>query len=125
MNSLTPAEFERDVIAGEGPLPERKWFRYPMLHTGTTRAVRDEVYAWLAKRGYRNGVVTLDSEQGAGRIDVLLEIPRGLELVDGANPVAFRLRDGETRDVRFRLRCARWGGYRVGRNRGTVASTPR
>lgn len=60
-------------------------------------------------------VVTLRAEHGAGRLDVLLEIPRGLELLETANPVAFRLGDGERRDVRFRIRCARWGGYRVGR----------
>jgi uncharacterized protein (DUF58 family) len=60
-------------------------------------------------------VVRLDAGHGAGRLDLLLEVPRGLELVESPNPVAFRLRDGESRDVRFRLRCARWGGSRVGR----------
>lgn len=60
-------------------------------------------------------VITLDAERGADRLDLLLELPRGLELVDHGNPVAFRLPDGATREVRFRLRCTRWGGYRVGR----------
>jgi len=63
LDKLTPAQFEADVIEGAAPLPEHKWFRYPFLHTGTTREIRDEVYAWLAKRGYRNAVVTIDSDE--------------------------------------------------------------
>lgn len=63
LNKVSVAEFERDVIAGE-TLPRKPvWFRYPFLHTGPTRAVRDEVAAFLQKRGYRNAVVTLDSEE--------------------------------------------------------------
>lgn len=63
LNDMTPEEFERDVVAGETPLREPKWFRYPFLHTGTSLAVRDAVASWLTKRGYRNAVVTLDSDE--------------------------------------------------------------
>ena len=71
LNTATPQEFERDVIAGETPLrrllkahhQKVLWFRYPFLHTGPSREVRDEVAALLAKRGYRNAVVTLDSDE--------------------------------------------------------------
>ena len=63
LNKVTPEEFERDVLAGEPVLPQHFWFRYPYLHTGTTIPVRDEVAAFLDKRGYRNAVVTLDSDE--------------------------------------------------------------
>jgi peptidoglycan/xylan/chitin deacetylase (PgdA/CDA1 family) len=70
-NAVSVAEFEQDVIAGETPLrgllqrhgQKLVWFRYPMLHTGTTLASRNQIAAFLRKRGYRNGVVTLDSDE--------------------------------------------------------------
>jgi peptidoglycan/xylan/chitin deacetylase (PgdA/CDA1 family) len=63
--------FERDVIEGETPLralleqhgQRLTWFRYPMLHTGLTVPVRDEIATFLTKRGYRNAVVTMDSDE--------------------------------------------------------------
>src|SRR5204863_9046401 len=60
-------------------------------------------------------VVSVEAANGADRLELLIDVPRGLEVADGDNPTAFHLRDGETRDVRLELRCARWGGYRVGR----------
>jgi len=63
LNRVTPEEFERDVIAGESVLPNHRWFRYPFLHTGPSKEVRDGVATFLAKRGYRNAVVTLDSDE--------------------------------------------------------------
>lgn len=38
-----------------------KWFRYPMLHEGNTRSVRDSVRNALAEMGYINGYVTVDN----------------------------------------------------------------
>ena len=93
LNSLTPSEFERDVIAGEGPLPERRWFRYPMLHTGATREVRDEVHAWLAKRGYRSAVVTLDSNE------FLFNDPYAAALGKGDTAHAKRIADAYVRFI--------------------------
>jgi peptidoglycan-N-acetylglucosamine deacetylase len=63
LNKVTAEEFERDVIEGEATLPKRAWFRYPYLHTGTSLAVKDAVASLLTKRGYRNAVVTLDSDE--------------------------------------------------------------
>ena len=63
LNRVTPDAFERDIVAGESVLPNHKWFRYPFLHTGATKEVRDGVAAFLTKRGYRNAVVTLDSDE--------------------------------------------------------------
>jgi uncharacterized protein (DUF58 family) len=59
--------------------------------------------------------VTLAAASGAERVDVLLELPRGLALADGANPRTIHLDDGRPRALVFRLRCERWGGYAVGR----------
>jgi len=71
LNDLTPREFERDVVAGESTLRDvveahhqrLVWFRYPFLHTGTSAKVRDTVESILTKHGYRNAVVTLDSDE--------------------------------------------------------------
>jgi uncharacterized protein (DUF58 family) len=60
-------------------------------------------------------VVTLRAEIGADRLDVFLELPPDTSLVEGANPVTVRLRDGETRELPYRVRCGRWGAYRIGR----------
>jgi uncharacterized protein (DUF58 family) len=59
--------------------------------------------------------VTLDAEIGAERAEVLLELPRQLELVDGHNPVLLRLGDGRREELTYRLRCTRWGAFRIGR----------
>ena len=71
LNATSPGDFERDVIEGESPLRRllkangRKlvWFRYPFLHTGPTRSVRDEIASFLRGRGYRDAAVTLDSDE--------------------------------------------------------------
>jgi uncharacterized protein (DUF58 family) len=52
---------------------------------------------------------------GAERIDVLLELPSGLEVEEGTNPSTIRLDEGEERVLPLRLRCARWGAFGVGR----------
>ena len=49
------------------------------------------------------------------RLDVLLELPAGLEVEDGDNPTTLRLVEAGERLLSLRLRCARWGAYRVGR----------
>jgi uncharacterized protein (DUF58 family) len=36
-------------------------------------------------------------------------------VLDGINPVQLHLVDGERRELTFRVRCARWGAFRVGR----------
>jgi uncharacterized protein (DUF58 family) len=51
---------------------------------------------------------------GAERVDVLLELPPGLEVEEGTNPGTLRLVEGEERLLPLRLRCTRWGAFRVG-----------
>jgi len=60
-------------------------------------------------------VVRVASEIGAERVEVLLELPRELAVVDGENPVAIHLADSETRELALTVRCDRWGAYRIGR----------
>ena len=60
-------------------------------------------------------LLTLVAEIGAERLEVLLQLPRELVVIDGVNPVQLRLADGERRELTFRLRSARWGAFRVGR----------
>jgi uncharacterized protein (DUF58 family) len=60
-------------------------------------------------------VVTLDAPCGSGRLEVLLEGPRGLAVISGDQPLAMRLTDGGRREVRLRLRCDHWGAYVLGR----------
>jgi uncharacterized protein (DUF58 family) len=59
--------------------------------------------------------VTLRATVGAERVEVLLQLPRELVVVEGDNPLQLRLADGEQRELTFRVRCARWGAFRVGR----------
>lgn len=59
--------------------------------------------------------VTLRADVGAERLEVLLQLPRELVMLEGDNPLQLRLADGEQRELTFRVRCARWGAFRVGR----------
>src|SRR5712691_2865428 len=59
--------------------------------------------------------VLLDAEVGADRLDVFLELARDIAVVDGDSPVTVQLGDGNARELRYRIRCERWGAYRVGR----------
>jgi uncharacterized protein (DUF58 family) len=59
--------------------------------------------------------VELEAAVGAERVELLLELPRELVVEAGENPVLLRMRDGERREVSFRVRCKRWGAFRVGR----------
>ncbi len=52
---------------------------------------------------------------GVERVDMLLELPAGLEVEEGSNPSTLRLVEGEERVLSLGLRCSRWGAFRVGR----------
>jgi uncharacterized protein (DUF58 family) len=52
---------------------------------------------------------------GAWQVDVLLDLPAELEIEEGTNPSTVRLVEGEERVLPLRLRCARWGAFRLGR----------
>jgi len=58
--------------------------------------------------------IELDARDSAPRLELLVEVPSGLELVSGANPVALRLGFGEERRLELRFRCTHWGAPRLG-----------
>lgn len=58
--------------------------------------------------------IVVRSETAIDRLEVLLVLPRGVEVVDGADALALRLAAGEERELRAQLRCSRWGLYDVG-----------
>jgi uncharacterized protein (DUF58 family) len=90
------------------------------VSTLQVRAPRIEVGVELDRERALEGE-TLDvrirfgSGEGAERVDVFLELPRGLEVEEGTSPSTLQLVDGEQRLLPLRLRCARWGAFRVGR----------
>nr|AIA12588.1 Polysaccharide deacetylase [uncultured bacterium]AIA12594.1 Polysaccharide deacetylase [uncultured bacterium] len=57
--------FSQDVLRGESVLKQhpqfRRFFRFPFLKEGETRAKRDGMRAFLKEHGYRNGHVTIDT----------------------------------------------------------------
>ena len=60
-------------------------------------------------------VASVEAETGAERLELLLELPRDLVIEEGEDPLLLHLGDGGRRELRFRVRCARWGAFRVGR----------
>jgi uncharacterized protein (DUF58 family) len=60
------------------------------------------------------GEVTLRAGTAIDRLELMLDLPREVEVVEGDNAAAIRVRRGEERSLRFELRCLRWGVYDVG-----------
>jgi uncharacterized protein (DUF58 family) len=58
--------------------------------------------------------VDVYARESASRLELLVDVPRELELLEGANPVALRLGRGEERRLELKLRCTRWGAHRLG-----------
>ena len=58
--------------------------------------------------------IELNSATPVERLELLLDLPEELELIEGENPVAIRLAADEERTITLRLRCARWGNHRLG-----------
>jgi uncharacterized protein (DUF58 family) len=59
--------------------------------------------------------LTVFSEGGVDRLELFLELPDGLTLLEGDNPAALRLAPGEERTLVLRLRGDRWGAHHPGR----------
>jgi uncharacterized protein (DUF58 family) len=80
-----------------------------------------EVRAWVEVERERaleaeelRAAITLASDVPVERLEVLLEVPDGLTVVDGAAAASVRLGWDEQRTLELRLRCERWGNYDVG-----------
>jgi uncharacterized protein (DUF58 family) len=48
------------------------------------------------------------------RLEVVVELPYGIEVVDGSSRVVLRLAREESRTLELNLRCVRWGAYVLG-----------
>jgi peptidoglycan/xylan/chitin deacetylase (PgdA/CDA1 family) len=83
-------QFSADVLRGESviaDLPQfRRLFRFPYLKEGATREQRDQMRAFLAAHGYRQGHVTIDTSDWA--IDARLR--KRLNMDSKANLDAYR-----------------------------------
>jgi uncharacterized protein (DUF58 family) len=88
------------LVVGERPRPELG------VEVDRGRALEDEELT---------AIVRLCSQTSIERLDLYLALPHGIELAGGDNPAALHLRAGEERAHELRLRCARWGGYVLGR----------
>jgi uncharacterized protein (DUF58 family) len=58
--------------------------------------------------------VTVSSERPVERLELVLVVPDGLEVVSGANAQSLRLGWEDERTLELRLRCLRWGNYELG-----------
>ena len=57
---------------------------------------------------------TVRAERPVDRLELLLELPRGMEVVEGDDARSVRLSAGEHRVLPFKLRCTSWGVYELG-----------
>jgi hypothetical protein len=69
LNRTPVADYEQDILKAEAvlrPVVEARgrkleFFRYPMLHAGSTAESKRAIQEFLAGRGYRNAPVTFDN----------------------------------------------------------------
>ena len=80
-----------------------------------------EIGVWLSldrDRALERDELSLELELNSAapveRLELLLVVPDGLELVDGDNPAAVRLGRDDERTLELTLRCVRWGNYDLG-----------
>lgn len=59
--------------------------------------------------------IAVAAERAVDRLELLLELPEGVEVAYGSRARALRLRAGESSDGSLRIRCTRWGVFDVGR----------
>jgi uncharacterized protein (DUF58 family) len=60
-------------------------------------------------------VVHVHTDRPVDRLELLLRLPRAVEVVDGSKAHTIRLRADEHRELRIGLRCTRWGVFDLGR----------
>ena len=118
------------VLAGVGLLgalavgrPELALVAAPfalVLAVGTTLAREPRLsvaFALASDRTVEGAEVEAELEVGASgpvdRLELLLDLPPGVETVDSKDGVSIHLRAEEQRVVPFRVRCRRWGVYDV------------
>jgi uncharacterized protein (DUF58 family) len=60
------------------------------------------------------GELAVEARATIDRLEVLLELPRGVDVARGDNPMAVRLRANELRTLELDVCCGRWGVYEIG-----------
>lgn len=58
--------------------------------------------------------IVVESATPVDRLELFVQLPQGVELADGRNPVALRLAAGERRDLDLTLHATRWGAHMLG-----------
>jgi peptidoglycan/xylan/chitin deacetylase (PgdA/CDA1 family) len=69
INELSPEQIEQEIVDGESTIgtltkgagKRLEFFRFPMNHTGDTKAKHDMIAAFLAQRGYQLATCTIDT----------------------------------------------------------------
>ncbi len=62
-----------------------------------------------------DAVLEASADRAVDRLELLLELPQAIEVVEGSRAHAVRLRGGESRELPLRIRCTRWGVFELGR----------
>lgn len=101
--AVLAAPFALVLALGLRPAPEPRIEASLVLDTD--RVVEDQPFG--ASLGVR-------ADTAVDRLEVLLALPDGVEVLDGPDAVALRVRAGEERTLPVTLRCRRWGLYDVG-----------
>jgi uncharacterized protein (DUF58 family) len=60
-------------------------------------------------------VLDLAAERPVDRVELLFDLPEGIEVADGSQAAAMRLLAGEPRSHELSIRCTHWGVFTVGR----------
>jgi len=58
--------------------------------------------------------LTISAASAVDRLEIVLDLPSGVHVVDADTARSLRLRAGEERELGVALRCVRWGVYDVG-----------
>ena len=101
--AVLAAPFALVLALGLRPAPEPRIEASLVLDTD--RVVEDQPFG--ASLGVR-------ADTAVDRLELLLALPEGVEVLDGPDAVALRVRAGEERTLSVTLRCRRWGLYDVG-----------
>ena len=93
------------LVLALGLRPDRAPRIHASLKLDTDRVVEGEPVA---------ASIEVLAETGVDRLELLLALPEGIEVVDGKDAVALRLGAGDERSIGVSLRCLRWGIYDIG-----------
>ena len=58
--------------------------------------------------------IVVESATPVDRLELYVNLPDGVDLIDGKNPVALRLGAGERRELELTLKARRWGAHMLG-----------